>query len=76
MQVDILSSNRQLYKGEASTLSLPGIDGQMEILDNHAPLFAILGQGGIRVGNKKNFPIDYGIVHVLNNKVIILVKSI
>ena len=76
MQVDILSSNKQLYRGEASTLSLPGIDGQMEILNNHAPLFAILGQGNIRVGGKKDFLINYGIVHVLNNKAIILVKSI
>ena len=76
MQVDILSSNKQLYKGEAGALSLPGIDGQMEILNNHAPLFAILEQGDIRIDGKKNFPINYGIVHVSNNKVIILIKLI
>lgn len=76
MQVNILTSNKELYKGEANSISLPGVNGQMQILNNHASLFAILNQGDIRIDGKNIFSIYYGIVRVLDNKVIALVKEL
>ena len=75
MQINILTSNKQLYKGEADSISLPGVEGQMQILNNHASLFSILDKGDIKVNKDKVISISSGIVQVLNNKVTVLVRG-
>jgi F-type H+-transporting ATPase subunit epsilon len=78
MKVDILSPDKKLFSGEASMVVLPGKDGRLGILNNHAPLITILREGVIRVEGTSNgaesFTVKGGVAEVLNNKVIILAE--
>jgi len=71
-------SDTQLYSGEVTSITLPGIDGDLGILNNHAPLITTLKKGTISIikagGENESFETNGGIVEVLNNKVIVLAE--
>lgn len=75
MEIEILSPNQKIYKGEAKAITFPGKKGQFQVLDGHAPLFALLKKGEIIIQEKKKIPIFKGMVEILNDKVIALVKE-
>lgn len=78
MKVEIITPDKTIFSGEAELVQLPGLQGSFEILKNHAPLIAALGQGKVKIQDKdkKNqfFPINGGIVEVLRNKVLVLAE--
>ncbi len=78
MLLEIITPDKKLYEDEVKSLVLPGIDGSLGILDKHAPLISALKKGQIEVTDKAsakhNFPINGGVVEVLNNKVIVLAE--
>lgn len=76
MKVFILSSSRKIYDGESKEVTLPGKGGQMQILEDHSDLFALLTKGDIIVGRDKKIPIFSGLAEVSNNKVDILVEEL
>lgn len=49
MILEIVSPEAQLFKGEVISISLPGVDGSFQILNNHAPIVSILKQGIVKV---------------------------
>ncbi|MFK7757791.1 MAG: F0F1 ATP synthase subunit epsilon [Flavobacteriales bacterium] len=49
MKLEILTPETKLFLGEASYVQIPGSDGQLGVLDNHAPLITSLGAGSIRI---------------------------
>ena len=50
-----------LFEGQSSTVSLPGKDGEFEILDFHKPIISVLKKGLILVDNEKEFYIKGGV---------------
>ncbi len=77
MNVEIITPDTTIYKGEAELVQLPGIDGSFEILENHAPLISALDKGKIKVkkdGSEQFYDINGGVIEVLNNKVLILAQ--
>lgn len=77
MNLEILTPEKSIYKGEASLVQLPGIDGLFEILNNHAPLISVLSSGKIKVkvdNDFKYFEINGGVVEVMNNKTLVLAE--
>ena len=78
MQLDIITPDTQLYSGEVTSIVLPGIDGDLGVLNNHAPLITTLKKGTISIikesGENQSFDTNGGIVEVLNNKVIVLAE--
>ena len=76
MQLEIITAESQLYSGEVTSVRLPGMDGEFEILNNHAPVISTLDKGIIRVidnNNKtENFEVNGGVIEMQNNKIIIL----
>ena len=79
MQVEIITPDKEIFKGEAALVQLPGIDGSFEILNNHAPLISALKKGEIKLKKSKGgsddfFEINGGVIEVLNNKVLILAE--
>ncbi len=75
MKVDILTPDTTLYSGEAKIVTLPGVKGSFQIMNNHAPLISALSNGKVVVDNgseKKEFAVTGGIVEVLKNKIVIL----
>ncbi len=79
MQLTVLSPIKEIYSGEAKSVSLPGLDGSFQLLNNHAPIVAALGSGRIKVestsGEVLNFDIVNGFVEMLNNKTALLVEE-
>jgi F-type H+-transporting ATPase subunit epsilon len=79
MTLDILTPEKKLYSGEASLVQLPGVDGQFEILNNHAPIISALQQGNLKYKTnegEKNITISGGFVECLNNKVIVCAEGV
>lgn len=77
MVVDIITPDSELYSGEATSVTVPGIDGSLGILEKHAPLISALKKGVVKVttpDGEKQFEIKGGVAEVLNNKVIILAE--
>jgi F-type H+-transporting ATPase subunit epsilon len=76
MHVEILTPDKTLFSGEAEVITLPGVTGSFQLLENHAPMVANLGQGALSIesaGKKESFNIRNGLVEVLKNKVVVLV---
>ena len=49
MILEIVSPEATLFKGEVTSITLPGVDGSFQILNNHAPIVSILKQGTIKI---------------------------
>ncbi len=76
MVLEIISPEKQLFKGVIQYVQLPGTDGSFGVLDNHAPLIASLKKGTVKITSvtqqEQSFEINGGVVEVLNNQVIVL----
>jgi len=79
MTLEILTPDKQVYEGEATSVTLPGTLGQFEIQNNHAPIISTLNDGKliIRNGNKEDYyMIQGGVAECLDNKVTVLVEGV
>jgi len=53
MQFDLFSPERQLASFEATSVRLPGAEGEMTVMASHAPVIAALRPGILRVEGGK-----------------------
>jgi len=75
---DIVSQDRQVFSGDADMIIVPGIQGEMGILPNHAPLLSTLMLGILRVrykGQEQVFTIAGGVIEIQPNLVTILADA-
>lgn len=75
---EIVSQDRVVFKGEADIVVLPGMDGQMGILQKHTPVLTALNYGVITVrlkGIEEYFTVAGGIAEVLPDKVTVLADA-
>ncbi|MFM9988843.1 F0F1 ATP synthase subunit epsilon [Flavobacterium sp.] len=49
MILEIVSPEASLFKGEITSISVPGVDGSFEMLNNHAPIVSLLQKGIVRI---------------------------
>lgn len=49
MILEIVSPEATLFQGEITSITLPGVDGSFQILNNHAPIVSILKQGTVSI---------------------------
>jgi F-type H+-transporting ATPase subunit epsilon len=75
MFVEIITPDRKVFTGEASVVTLPGVDGSFQILNDHAAIVSTLEKGTLSA-DKEIFQIEGGVVEVLNNKVLILAEGV
>lgn len=79
MNCKVLTPEAELFNNAVQSVKVPGITGQFEILNNHAPIVSALGEGVITLkgsdGNTIEFQIDQGFVEVLNNEVSLMVTQ-
>ena len=79
MQITVLTPDKEVFEGAISSVKVPGIGGQFEILGNHAPLVSALGSGEVRLikegGERMTFSIEKGFIEVLRNNVSLLVQG-
>lgn len=73
--LSVISPDRKLFEGPAKFVVVPGHDGEIGILHDHAPLMALLGEGALRVETDTGtlrFRVSGGFVQVLDNEVSVL----
>lgn len=73
----IISPEKILYEGDASLVKVPGVSGEFEILDGHAPIISALQAGTVEMeagGKRDAFNIMGGFVEVHKNKVDLCVE--
>ena len=49
MFLEIVSPEAKLFSGEVTSVSLPGVDGHFQMLNNHAPIVSILQKGLVKI---------------------------
>jgi F-type H+-transporting ATPase subunit epsilon len=78
IRCEIVSQDRQVYAGEADMVIVPGIQGEMGILPNHAPLLSTLKFGILRVryqGKEQIFTIAGGVIEVQPDLITIMADA-
>jgi len=80
MNLLALTPEKELFNGEISSVKVPGVNGQFEILNGHAPIVAALGSGEVRIlndsGVKTILNIEKGFIEVINNEVSLLIQAL
>jgi len=49
MLLEIVSPEAKLFSGEITSITLPGVDGSFQILNNHAPIVSLLKEGIVKI---------------------------
>lgn len=78
LTVSILTPEAAVLERRVESVVVPAYDGELGILQNHAPLIAQLAPGAVRLtveGKTDLFAIAGGFVEVLDNKVSIFAES-
>ena len=79
LNITVLSPDQEIFEGVISSVKVPGVGGQFEVLNNHAPIVSALGEGEVRIlkedGSKMTFHIGKGFLEVLHNEVSLLVQG-
>jgi F-type H+-transporting ATPase subunit epsilon len=79
MRLEITTPEKNVFSGEVDVVTLPGKEGQFQILKDHAALVSTLATGDLVYevsGKKETITVDGGVVQVLNNKVLVLAEGI
>ena len=78
IQCDIVTQERSVFSDQVDYVSLPGSEGVMGVLPNHAPMLTALAFGEVMVrtnGDEQFFAIGGGYAEVQPDRVIILADS-
>ena len=73
LKLKIVSPERVEFEGEVESVKVPGMMGNFEILNNHAPIISSL-QKGIVEYDGKQLPVTGGFVAVQKNEVSVCVE--
>ena len=76
MILEIITPEKEVFKGKVTSVKFPGESGEFEVLNNHASIISTLTSGNIRlitIENKtKSFTINGGVIEMKKNKIIVL----
>ncbi|MCK9613224.1 MAG: ATP synthase F1 subunit epsilon [Bacteroidales bacterium] len=76
MHIEIISPETTIFSGEIQRVKFPGKEGSFEVLNNHAPIVALLKKGNIVITEQNNqitkIEISGGVVEIKKNKIIVL----
>lgn len=78
LRISVISPERVLFDGEATSVVAPAFDGEVGILQDHAPMMTLLGKGAVRLGgssSEKRFEIEGGFLQVVDNNVRIVTEK-
>mgnify|MGYP001222283254 CR=1 FL=1 len=74
----VFALDREIFVGQAKSVSVPGADGDLQVLADHAPLIAKLKEGDVIIqsegGMEKKLPISGGVLEVKEKEVVVLVN--
>ncbi|KPM48530.1 ATP synthase F1 subunit epsilon [Jiulongibacter sediminis] len=79
MILEIITPDKNVFNGEVSVVTLPGKNGEFQILKDHAPLVSTLAKGNLTYdqgGKSETLLVDGGVIEVSNNKVLVLAEAV
>ncbi|MGK0138533.1 MAG: F-type H+-transporting ATPase subunit epsilon [Algoriphagus sp.] len=79
MILEIITPDKNVFEGEVTTVTIPGKNGEFQLLNDHAPLVSTLAKGNLTYdqnGSKNSFLVDGGVIEVVNNKVLVLAEVV
>ena len=59
MHLEIVSPEATLYRGEVSAVTVPGANGEFQMLENHAPIISLLQAGTLKVVGENGITEDF-----------------
>ncbi|MEO5928674.1 MAG: F0F1 ATP synthase subunit epsilon [Candidatus Kapaibacterium sp.] len=78
--VEIVTPRSQVFSGEASMVTLPGVMGPFQVLYNHAPILTELEIGDIRIvgdGQREHhFATSGGFMEMNNNRLTVIAETV
>lgn len=79
MKVEIITPETCLYKGEATSVTVPSLQGPFTMLEHHAAIVAILEKGKVTLTDPNNetheFDINGGFCEQHDNEIIICAEK-
>jgi len=78
LKFEIVSAERVVYSDEVDVVIVPGIEGQLAVLPQHAPLLTMLQPGDLTVrkaGEEQSMFVSGGFLEVMQNRVTVLADS-
>jgi F-type H+-transporting ATPase subunit epsilon len=78
IRCEIVSQDRTVFEGDADMVVVPGMDGEMGILPNHAPLLSTLKFGILKVryrGQEQFFAVAGGVIEVQPDIITVLADA-
>lgn len=74
----VFAIDREIFVGDAKSITVPTTTGQIQILADHTPLVSILKEGEVVIetadGTTQKLPIASGTVEVTDKEVVCLVN--
>jgi F-type H+-transporting ATPase subunit epsilon len=55
MQLEIITPDNKIFKGEVEAVQLPGLDGSFQLMKGHAPIISALAKGTVKIDLPANF---------------------
>ena len=74
LKLKIVSPEKIEFTGEVERVVVPGLQGQFDILNNHAPIISVLQKGTV-IYDKEELPILGGFVEVQKNEVSLCIEK-
>ena len=78
LTVSVISPERVLYEGQATSVVAPAFDGEVGILTGHAPMITALGRGTLRVdggAGSQRFTVEGGFLQVVDDQVRVVTEQ-
>ncbi len=79
MNISVLSPEKEIFKGTITSVTVPGVEGRFQVLNNHAALVGALVEGPVVIqrtdGQVVTMRIKRGFIEVLHNDIALLVQG-
>ncbi|MEM7186106.1 MAG: F0F1 ATP synthase subunit epsilon [Bacteroidota bacterium] len=59
MYLEIVTPEASLVSGEVTSVTVPGVDGEFQMLNNHAPIVSLLGAGKVKFAGEPTISEGY-----------------
>ncbi len=59
MYLEIVTPEAVLFAGDVDSVAVPGINGEFQMLNNHAPIVSLLKTGTVRIQGTFDIDEDY-----------------
>lgn len=80
MHLEIITPDKKVFDAEVTSVILTGVQGQFQILKDHAPMVTTLAKGKLSIesvaGGTQDMVVDGGVVEVFRNKVLVLAEAV